>query len=58
MLYGITSLSLWELEVKYRHLLDVLFVMDGDERDCPLCAAASYCFYNNSIMKRFKGCFC
>lgn len=58
MLYRIIALSLWELEVKYRDLKYVLFVMDGDERDCPSCAAAFYYCYNNSIMKRFKGDFC
>lgn len=43
---------------KYRELIYVLFVMDGDERDCPSCAAIFHYYYNNSIMKRFNGDFC
>lgn len=49
MLCRIISLSLWELEVKFRDLIDILFVMDGDERDCPSCAAAFYCYCNNAL---------
>jgi len=55
---SIIAFSPSKLEVKYRDLIYFIVVMDDDKRDGISCAAAFYCYYNNSNRKRFKGDFC